>query len=89
MLRQRRERLEQTHAVLVALPEADDPARAHRHPGVADGGERVEPVLVDARRRDFAVVLGRGVEVVVVGGEAGGAEVAGLFFRFFFRFFFF
>ena len=78
MLRERRERLKQSNPIFVALAQADDPARADRDAGVTHGGERVEPVLVDARGRDLAVVFGARVEVVVVGGQAGRAEVASL-----------
>ena len=35
---------------------------------------RVEPVLIGARGDDLAVELGRGVEIVVVGGEPGFGE---------------
>ena len=42
--------------------------------GIAHGVERVEAVLVGARRDDGAVIFRRGVEVVVVVVEAGGLQ---------------
>ena len=41
----------------------------------------VEPLVVGAGRDDVAVKLGRGVEVVVVGGETGRSQGIGLFLR--------
>ena len=35
---------------------------------------RVQPVLIGPRGDDLAVELGRGVEIVVVGGEPGFGE---------------
>ena len=38
---------------------------------IAHGGQRVEAVLIGAGRDDVAVELRPGVEVVIIGGEAG------------------
>ena len=60
------------------LAHPDDPAAANRNTGRADALERVEPILVIARRDHLAIELGRGVEIVVVVVEAGGLERLGL-----------
>ena len=60
------------------LAHPDDPAAANRNAGRANALERVEPILVIARRDHLAIELGRGVEIVVVVVEAGGLERLGL-----------
>ena len=65
----------------MALAHADDAAAADRDAGLAHVRERLEAIVVGARRDDLAVELGRGVEVVVVGGEAGLGEALGLLAR--------
>ncbi len=60
------------------LAHPDDPAAANRDPGRADALERVETILVVARRDHLAIELGRRVEIVVVVVEAGGLERLGL-----------
>ena len=63
--------LEQGGAVAVALAHADDAAATQLDPGAAHHRQGVQPVLVGAGADDPAVELGAGVEIVVVGGEAG------------------
>ena len=46
--------------------------------GVAHVGERIQAVLIGPRGDDLAVELRRGIEIVVVGGEAGLGEAVGL-----------
>ena len=43
----------------------DDPAAADRHAGLANGLERVEPILIGVGRANLPVVVLAGVEVVV------------------------
>ena len=73
-----RELRDQRGALATRFAHADDAAAADREPGVAHAVERVETVLVLARRDDLAVELRRGVEVVVVVVEAGVLERLGL-----------
>ena len=47
-------------------------------PGAPHAVERIQPVLIAARGDDLAVELGRGVEIVVVGGEARLGQAVGL-----------
>ena len=68
---------EQFEPVGFGLAHADDPAATKRHPGFPHGGNGVEPVLVGVGGDDLGVKLGRGIEVVVVGGDAGFLELAG------------
>ena len=65
---------EQPRAVGARLAHADDAAAAQLHARLADVRERVEPVLIGARRDDLAVELRRRVEVVVVVVESGCGE---------------
>ena len=58
------------------LAHAEDAAAADMDPRVAHGSERLEAVLVGARRDDLAVERLRGVEVVVVVVEARVLEAA-------------
>src|SRR6266702_1327299 len=60
--------------ILARLAHADDAAAAHVDAGISHMPERVEPLLVSARRDDLAVELRRGVEVVIVVVEAGRFE---------------
>ena len=60
---------------------ADDAAAADRDAGLPHARQRLEPIVVGARRDDAAVELGRGVEVVVVGGQPGVGERVGLLLR--------
>ena len=60
------------------LAHADDAAAADGDAGLAHARERVEPLVVGARRDDAAVELRRRVEVVVVGGQPGVGERVGL-----------
>src|SRR5262245_47851017 len=81
MLRQARECCDQAGAILVALAHPDDAAAAHIDAGLAHGGERVEPLVINASRDDLAVELRRGVEIVVVVVEAGTLETLRLRLR--------
>ena len=76
MRRQARQRRDHADAVGPRLAHADDAAAAHRDAGGAHVLEGIEAVLVDARRDDLAIELGRGVEIVVVVIEAGRLEPA-------------
>ena len=58
-------------ALRARLAHADDASAADADAGRADALERVEAILVAARRDHLAVELGRGVEIVVVVVEAG------------------
>ena len=78
MLRQRRERVQQLHAIELRLAHAEDAAAADVEPRVAHRLQRVEAVLVGARRDDLAVERLRRVEVVVVVVEPGVLELARL-----------
>jgi hypothetical protein len=69
---------EQAGAIGARFAQADDAAAADLHARIAHALEGVEPVLVVASRDDRAVVLGCGVEVVVVVVEAGVAQLLGL-----------
>ena len=75
------EGVEQGDAVVVGLAEAEDAAAADGDAGGLDVGEGAEAVLVGAGGDDVAVVFGGGVEVVVVGVEAGVLEALGLAIR--------
>ena len=79
--RQRGKLQKQAHPVALTLAEPDDAAGAHADARAAHVGDRVEAVLVVARARDGRVELARGVEVVVVGREARGAQLACLLRR--------
>src|SRR5262249_47653114 len=71
-------RRDHTDAILARLAHADDAATAHVDAGLAYMAGRVEPLLVGARRDDFAVKLGRCVEVVIVIVEASRLETGRL-----------
>ena len=73
---ERRERVQEGDAVRRGLAHAEDAAAADVDAGVADRGQRVEAVLVGARRDDLAVERFGRVEVVVVVVEAGGLRGA-------------
>ena len=65
------EDLEHAEAVLGRLAETQNATRADRHPRILDMAEGVEAVLIGVGRDDIRVVLGRGVEVVIVGSDTG------------------
>ena len=73
--------MQQSDAVFVSLAHADDPAAADGHARLADRGEGPEPVVVISRGDDLAVVLGRRVQIVVVGRQAGLGQAVGLRLR--------
>ncbi len=72
------ERLEQPGTVLYGFAHADDAAAADFHPCAPHALKRIQPVLIAARGDDLAVELGRGIEIVVVGGEPGLCQAIGL-----------
>ena len=74
MLRQRCQALQEFDAILARLAHADDAAAADVHARGTHGIERVEPVLIGARRDDLAVERFGGVEIVVVVVESGRLE---------------
>ena len=69
---------DESGALRARLAHADDAAAAHLDAGRADTLQRVEPILVAARRDHLAVELRRRVEVVVVIVEARRLEPFGL-----------
>ncbi len=71
MFRQIGQLLQQAKAIRARLAHADDAAGADIDAGVADKLERVQPIFVGARGDDLAVILRRGIEIVVVVIEAG------------------
>ena len=58
--------------------QADDAAAAEADAGAPHPGQGFEPLLVGAGADDLVVVLGAGVEVVVVGSKAGLGQALGL-----------
>ncbi len=68
---------EEAEAVGDGFAEAEDTAAAHGHASVLDVFDGAEAVFVGVCGDDVGVVLGGGVEVVVVGGDAGIAELYG------------
>ena len=60
------------------LAHAHDPARAEADTDLSASRERVETVLIGARRDDLAVEVGGGVEVVVVVVESSIGQRLGL-----------
>ena len=81
VLGQVRELLQQAGAIVIALAHADDAATADVDVLGAQVFQRVEPILVIAGGDDFLVVLGRGIEVVVVIIEPGGFQFTRLLAR--------
>ncbi len=71
--------LQQRAAILGAFAHAENTARTHLHTGVAHGGQSFQAVAIGARGDDFAVVVGGGVEVVVVVVQPRGGQPGGLF----------
>jgi hypothetical protein len=69
MFGQIRERLQQPGAFVAGFAETDDAATAGLQSGRAHVGEGVESILEVARVDDLAVMLGRGIEIVVVVGQ--------------------
>eukprot|EP00966_Prymnesium_polylepis_P192724 4467044-Prymnesium_polylepis.1 len=67
-----------TDAVGLRFAEAEDPAAADGDAGRAHIADRLQPVLICARRDHVGVVLARRVEVVVVRRQPGLLELASL-----------
>mmetsp|Transcript_6819 Transcript_6819/g.18879 ORF Transcript_6819/g.18879 Transcript_6819/m.18879 type:complete len:271 (-) Transcript_6819:67-879(-) len=61
--------MEEADSVHVALSESDDAPRADRDASLSDALDRVQPIFVLPSRGDLLVVLGRRVQVVIVGGQ--------------------
>ena len=72
---QRGQAMQQADAVLIAFPHAQNASAAHLDAGSADVLQRLQPLLIHPRGDDAAVELGRGIKVVVVGGEPGLLEL--------------
>ena len=70
--------MEQADAIGVLLAEAQDAAGAHADAGVADVAEGGQALVVRARRDDRRIELAARVDVVVVGRQARGLELARL-----------
>jgi hypothetical protein len=73
--------MQQSDAVPLGLPHAEDASATYAEARVPDRLQRVEPVLVSARRDHFTVELRRRVEIVVVVVEARLLQFAGLLRR--------
>ena len=61
-----------------SLTHADDPAAADIHAGLLHGLDGIHAVLTGVGADDLGVILGRGVDVMVVSSHAGILELAGL-----------
>ena len=73
-----RQRHQHGAAIVDRFAHADDAARADGDSRLADVGQRLQAVLVGTRADDAAVERLRGVEVVVVGGQACLGQPVGL-----------
>src|SRR5579872_2467296 len=62
--------MQQPDPILVGLAHSQDPAAAYRDSRLAYRCNGVQPLLVYARADNVAVKLGRGIQVVVIGGKA-------------------
>jgi len=69
--------LDHFEAVLGVFAEAEDAAAADRHTGVLDVADGAEAVVEGVGGDDVGVIFGGGVDVVVVGGDAGFLEGLG------------
>ena len=69
---------DQARACKAGFAHANDAAATDVHSGVADAIQRVEAILVVAGGNDFAVELGRRIEIVIVVVEPGVAQSLGL-----------
>ena len=70
--------VEETNAVIILLTKAQNTTAADGNTSIADVGNGLETVLVRSGGDDVGVVFRTGVEVVVVGSEAGLLELLGL-----------
>ncbi len=70
--------LEHFEAVDFRFPHANNSATANAEARALDRANGIQTILEGVGADDFFVMLGRGVDVVVVGGEAGFLELAGL-----------
>ena len=71
---------DQSRARAARFAHANDAAAAYVQARLAYLAQRIQPVVLGARRNDLAVKLGRGVQVVVVVVEAGVLQLLGLAF---------
>jgi len=71
------EREEHFQAVIDGFSKAEDTAAADCHPGALDCAEGVEAILEGVGGDDLRIIVFRGIDVVIVGGDAGGFELAG------------
>lgn len=69
---------DQADAVAVLLSESDNATTANAQAGGPDRLDRLEALVVLARGDHGRIELARGVEVVVVGGQAGLLQLLGL-----------
>jgi hypothetical protein len=70
------EDFEHLEPVGLRFAHADDATATDRHPGLLDGADGVEPVVEGVGRDDAGIKFRAGVDVVIVGGDPGGAELA-------------
>ena len=75
-----RELLEQADAVFLGLAQAEDSTAADSDASLTHVRDGFQAVFVNSGSDDFAVELGRGIEIVVVGAEAGLFQALGLGF---------
>ncbi len=73
------EDLEHAQAVVLGLTHAEDAAAAHGDARRLNMGDSAQAIIESVCAHNAGVVLGRGVDVVVVSGEAGVFELAGGF----------
>ena len=78
MLRQIRQRHQQSGAVALALAHADNTTGTDLHTGLANIVERLEAVLIGAGGDDLAIELRRGIQIVVVIVEPSLSQLPGL-----------
>src|SRR5204862_3033283 len=64
--------------VVFALAHADDAAAADVHAGLLHGGDGIHAILERVRADDLGIEFRRGVDVVIVSGDAGFLELARL-----------
>ena len=76
-----RKLMQQADAILFGLADSENSAAADGDSRIANARDGAQAIFVNARGDDAAVKFGRGIEIVIVGGEAGLLQASGLMFR--------
>src|SRR5207302_4382925 len=73
--------MQEADSILVGFSHANDATATDSNSGATDGLYGAQAVFIAARADDATVKLGRGIQIVVIGGQPRGGEALSLIVR--------